>query len=54
MKPKRKLKTWVKVALLLLPEVIIICQLFLIGIKINELIKVETKTFIVEGRCYCD
>ena len=45
---------FIKIALLLLPEVIIICQLFLIGIKINEFIKEGTKTLIVEGRCYCD
>ena len=36
MKPKRKLKKWVRVALLLLPEVVIIGLLFFVALKINN------------------
>ena len=37
MKSKLKLKSWVKVALLLLPQFIIIIELFLIGINVNKI-----------------
>lgn len=53
MKPKRKLKTWVKVALLLLPEFIIICQLFFIGINLKKAID-NPRSTIIESWCYCD
>lgn len=37
MKPKRELKQWVRVALLLLPEVVIIGLLFFVAVKLNNL-----------------
>ena len=37
MKPKRKLKNWVRVALLLLPEVMIVGLLFFIAINLKQL-----------------
>lgn len=37
MKPKRKLRVWVKIALLLLPEVVIIGLLFFVALKIDKL-----------------
>ena len=43
MKPKRKLKTWVKVALLLLPQAVIIIELFLIR-HIYSCLKEKRKT----------
>ncbi len=53
MKKKFVLRPWVKVVLLLLPEVIIISQLFFIGHKIGKLIEVQEKTtVVVETRCY--
>ncbi len=52
MKPKRKLKPWVKALLLLLPEIIIICQLFFIGLNLKKAINSTTIT-ITESRCYC-
>lgn len=55
MKKKIVLKPWVKVVLLLLPEVIIVSQLFAVGHKIEKLIKVQEKTtVVVEMRCYND
>lgn len=36
MKPKRKLKSWVKIFLLLLPEVVVITLLFLIVVNLKE------------------
>lgn len=53
MKNKRRLKTWVKIALLLLPEMIIISQLFFVGLKINDLIKeINEPIVIIETRCF--
>lgn len=43
MKPKRKLRSWVKVALLLLPEVVIAGLLFFILINLN---RVNTEVII--------
>jgi len=37
MNQKRKLKSWVKVALLLLPQIIIAVELFLIGKYVDEI-----------------
>lgn len=37
MKPKMKLKSWVKVALLLLPELIIIVELIIVGVKLDKI-----------------
>lgn len=37
MKPKRKLKKWVQVVLMLIPEAVIIGQLFLICTKLDDL-----------------
>jgi len=54
MKEKRKLKNWVKIALLLLPEVIMIMQLFFVGVKLNEIANTPTTTIIVESRCMYD
>ena len=51
MKTKVKLKNWVKVALLLLPEVIIIMQLFFVGIEIKKIANKPAITFQVESRC---
>ena len=39
MKPKYKLKPWVKTTLLLLPEMIIICQLFFVCLKLTKVIE---------------
>jgi len=36
MKPKRKLKSWVKVAILLIPEVAIISLLFLVAVNLEK------------------
>lgn len=56
MKPKRKLKRWVKVVLLLIPEAVIICQLFFIGFNICKINRsIENKPDIIiytESRCY--
>lgn len=54
MKEKRKLKNWVKIALLLLPEVIMIMQLFFVGVKLNQIANTPTTTIIVESRCMYD
>lgn len=35
MKPKRELKLWVKIALLLLPQAVIIGMLFFLAVKID-------------------
>lgn len=37
MKPKRKLKDWVKVALLLLPQIIMIMLLFFIAVNLKKM-----------------
>ncbi len=37
MKPKRKLKDWVKVALLLLPQIVIALLLFFIAINLKKI-----------------
>ena len=37
MKPKLKLKRWVKIALFMLPIAVIIFQLFLVGIKVKNI-----------------
>jgi len=37
MNQKLKLKSWVKVALLLLPQIIIIVELFFVGIKLDRI-----------------
>lgn len=36
MKPKRKLKSWVKIAMLLIPEVVIICLLFFVAVNLEK------------------
>ena len=36
MKPKRKLKSWVRVAMLLIPEVAIISLLFLVAVNLEK------------------
>ena len=52
---KRVLKPWVKVTLLLLPEMIIIGQLFFIGAKIDKLINSNYRPdVVVEMRCHND
>lgn len=53
MKPKRKLKEWVKICLLLLPQIVIISQLFFVGSKINKIIKQPDVTVVTETRCRC-
>jgi hypothetical protein len=47
MKPKRKLKNWVRVALLLLPEVMIVGLLFFIAVNLKE----KTKEINVQVHC---
>ena len=54
MKPKRKLKNWVKIALLVLPNVVIIMQLFFVGIELNKIANKPIITINTEGRCYYD
>ncbi len=53
MKPKRKLKDEAILFFLLLPQIIIICQLFFIGKNIKEIANKEVTVSIVESRCYC-
>lgn len=53
MKPKRKLKEWVKICLFLLPEIVIICQLFFVGSNIKKIIKQPDVTVVTEARCRC-
>ena len=53
MKPKRKLKTWVKVALLLLPQAVMIMELFLIGLNLKY-IKEQPRVYIISGGGYCE
>jgi len=36
MKPKKELKLWVKIAMLLLPEIVIIVSLFFVAQKIDK------------------
>lgn len=55
MKKKIILKPWVKATLLLLPEMIIILQLFFVGQKISQLVKnTEAPTVVIETRCEHD
>ena len=54
MKPQRKLKKWVKISLLLLPELIIIIQLFLIGIRIKSNINDPKAIIVSESWCQCE
>ena len=55
MKTKRKLKNWVKVALLLLPIAVIIMQLFFVGLELKKIEnKISTNIIITERRCFCD
>lgn len=55
MKKKLVLRPWVKAVLLLLPEMIIIGQLFFVGHKLNQLTEIEKETkVVVEMRCYND
>lgn len=55
MKKKLVLKPWVKAFLLLLPELIIIAQLFFVGAKVSKLVKQNEETrIVVEMRCNND
>ena len=55
MKKKIILKHWVKATLLLLPEMIIIVQLFFVGQKLNQIVEnTETPTVVIETRCNHD
>ncbi len=55
MKKKIVLKPWVKAFLLLLPELIIIGQLFFVGSKVSKLVEQNEETrIIVEMRCNDD
>lgn len=38
MKPKRRLRKWVRIALLMIPEIIIICELFFVGLNLRIII----------------
>jgi len=52
MKKKIILKPWVKATLLLLPEMIIIVQLFFVGQKLNQIVEnTGTPTVVIETRC---
>ncbi len=52
MKKRIVLKPWVKAFLLLLPELIMIGQLFFVGSKLNQLIEnTETPAVVIETRC---
>ena len=52
MKKKIILKPLVKATLLLLPEMLIILQLFFVGQKLNQLVRnPEAPTVIIETRC---
>ena len=54
MKKKIILKPWVKATLLLLPEMIIIVQLFFVG-QLNQIVEnTETPTVVIETRCNHD
>ncbi len=55
MKPKRKLKQWVKIALFMLPIAVIILQLFLVGIRIKNISDQmkEKQTFTIEYHYSC-
>jgi hypothetical protein len=49
---KYVLKPWVKAALLLLPEMIIVVELFFVGLKLNKVIEnTSTPSVVVETRC---
>jgi len=53
MKKKIVLKPWVKATLLLLPEMIIILQLFFVGHKISKIVEnTSTPSVVVETRCH--
>ena len=51
MKPKRKLKNWVKITLLFLPVAIIIIQLFFIGLNISKKPAEKDISIKIESRC---
>ncbi len=51
MKPKRKLKNWVKLALLLLPGIVIIMQLFFVGLELRKISNKPDFTIKIESRC---
>lgn len=52
MKNKIVLKPWVKATLLLLPEMIIICQLFFVGSKLAQIEEKEcTPIIVIEMGC---
>lgn len=52
MNKKYVLKPWVKATLLLLPEMIIIMELFFVGSKLNKIIEnTSTPSVVVETRC---
>ncbi len=53
MKTKRELKMWVKITLLLLPQIIILIQLFFVGSKINKIVNEDRAVAKIESRCYC-
>lgn len=46
MKPKRKLKRWVKIALLFFPVAVLIVQLFLIDLKLRKIINAEHTHYV--------
>ena len=51
-KKRYVLKPWVKAALLLLPEMIIIVELFFVGSKLEKIIEnTNTPSVVVETRC---
>lgn len=53
MKTKRELKMWVKITILLLPQIIILIQLFFVGSKINKIVNEDRAVAKIESRCYC-
>lgn len=57
MKPKLKLKRWVRIALFVLPIAVLTIQLFLVGVKIKsiseQLEKRQTITIEYNYSCRC-
>ena len=54
MKPKRKLKKWVKIVLLLLPQIVMILELFLIFSNVKKIAEQPSVIIVNDGGAYRD
>jgi len=52
MKPKRKLRKWVRITLLMIPEAIIISELFFVALNLSNLVN-EVKNQSQVSSCIC-